>query len=529
MRLKIVRWLYRRAGARYWLVVAAAEGGASVLVALVTVLVASTYFDPAWTDIGLLALAATFFTASAVGYAAVRMRPTLRRFRAWQDDPAPSDEATAEVWHDVVTGTWQQFRGHAGRVSLISVIPASALASWLWESGWPGFGAMVLACVIPAYYGTVVSYSVGELLAQPLVDEVAGRLPDGFEFRSGDLSIAKRLKLGLPAYTTSAAMLTVGLLGHADGAGALALTALVSLAVGIGLSTELTMLLGDAITAPVRRMQTQLARVRQGDFTARTPVTSSDELGELTQDVNLMTRGLAEREEMREAFGTYMDKAVVELILSGEFPPEGVEVEASILFCDVRGFTSYAETASAPEVIATLNEMFSVIVPIVEHYGGHVDKFLGDGLLAVFGTPREYADHADRAVAAACEIGAVDVFGESGLTVGVGVNSGTVVAGPLGGAGRLNFSVIGDAVNTAARVEAATRRTGDDVLITEATRALLTEERELRPRGGIELKGKAEPVELYAPVVREEEERASRPRVPRIPAFPWPSRPRLGS
>jgi adenylate cyclase len=165
----------------------------------------------------------------------------------------------------------------------------------------------------------------------------------------------------------------------------------------------------------------------------------------------------------------------------------------------------------------------------VEHYGGHVDKFLGDGLLAVFGTPREYADHADRAVAAACEIGAVDVFGESGLTVGVGVNSGTVVAGPLGGAGRLNFSVIGDAVNTAARVEAATRRTGDDVLITEATRALLTEERELRPRGGIELKGKAEPVELYAPLVREEEEQASRPRVPRLAAFPWPSWHRLGS
>jgi len=471
MRAQIVRWLYRRAGARYWLVVAAAEGGASVLVAQVTVLVASTYFDPPWSDVALIMLAGALFTATAVVYASVRMRPTLARFRAWQDDPAPSDAATAAVWHDVVTGTLETYRGHAGRVSLVSVLPASALASWLWESGWPGFGAMVLACVIPAYYGAVVSYSVGELLAQPMVDEVSGRLPDSFEFRPGELSLAKRLKLALPAYTTSAAMLTVGLLDHANGPAALAVTALVALAVGIGLSTELTMLLGDAITTPVRRIQAQLALVRQGDFTARTSVTSIDELGELTQDVNVMTQGLAEREEIREAFGTYMDKSVVELILSGDFPPEGVEVEASILFCDVRGFTTYAEGATAPEVIATLNEMFSAIVPIVEGHGGHVDKFLGDGLLAVFGPPQGYADHADRAVAA------------------------------------------------------ATRQTGDDVLITGATRALLTRERELRPRGGIDLKGKAEPVELYAPVVREGEERARRPRA-RLPGFPWPSRPR---
>jgi class 3 adenylate cyclase len=305
----------------------------------------------------------------------------------------------------------------------------------------------------------------------------------------------------MPAYTTTASMLTVGLLDHGNGADALAVATALSLAVGIGLAVELTVLLGDAVTGPVRLIRTQLARVRGGDFDARMPVTASDDLGELTHDVNVMTHGLAEREEIRAALGTYMDRGVVDLILSGQVPPEGVEVTVSILFCDVRGFTSYAEQASAPEVIATLNEMFAAIVPVVEKHGGHVDKFLGDGLLAVFGTPRPLADHADRAVDAACEIVRVVAEGPSGLTVAAGVNSGSVVAGPLGGSGRLNFSVIGDAVNVAARVEAATRQTGDDVLITDATRRLLTGDRAVEPRGGIALKGKAEPLELFAPRV----------------------------
>ena len=99
-----------------------------------------------------------------------------------------------------------------------------------------------------------------------------------------------------------------------------------------------------------------------------------------------------------------MDKEVAALILSGQFPEEGVEVDVSIMFCDIRGFTSYAESAAATEVVATLNRMFEVMVPIVDRHGGHVDKFIGDGLLAVFGAPEAYPDHADRAVGAACEI-----------------------------------------------------------------------------------------------------------------------------
>jgi class 3 adenylate cyclase len=498
---RILRSLYRRCGtkATYWLVMAAAQGASSVLIAGVTVILLATFFDPPAHEVAIVAAVGATFTVLSIGYAALRTRPMLVRFQQWRATDEPLATETAEVWHLAATNTWATFRRHAARINLLAILPATAVAAWLWDAGWGGALAMALACAVPAYYATAVNYSIGELLSRPMLDEIAHRLPDDVGFRPGGLSLARRFRLAMPAYTTTASMLTVGLLGHADGARALAITTAVSLAVGVGLAAELTVLLGDAVTGPVRRIRVQLAKVRDGDFTARTPVITSDEIGELTHDVNVMTHGLAEREEIRAAFGTYLDRGVVDLILSGQVPPEGVEVTVSILFCDVRGFTSYAEQATAPQVIATLNEMFAAIVPVVEKHGGHVDKFLGDGMLAVFGTPRPLADHADRAVEAACEIVQVVARGASGLTVAAGVNTGTVVAGPLGGSGRLNFSVIGDAVNVAARVEAATRQTGDDVLITDATRQLLTGSRTFESRGGMALKGKADPIELFAP------------------------------
>jgi adenylate cyclase len=244
--------------------------------------------------------------------------------------------------------------------------------------------------------------------------------------------------------------------------------------------------------------------VQRGDFEATVPVTTADELGELSAAYNQMVTGLAERERIREAFGTYLDEEVAEYILSDGYAPEGFEAKVSLLFCDVRDFTGFAADAGAKQVVGAINELFETVVPIIAEEGGHVDKFIGDGLLAVFGAPQRSDDHADQAVRAAVQIARRVNHGDSvQLRVGVGVNSGTVIAGSIGGAGRLNFSVIGDAVNVAARVEAETRRTGDDVLITASTRELLGKKVEIEERGSRTLKGKGEPIELFAPVVRE--------------------------
>jgi class 3 adenylate cyclase len=174
--------------------------------------------------------------------------------------------------------------------------------------------------------------------------------------------------------------------------------------------------------------------------------------------------------------------------------------EVTVLFSDIRDFTRFAERAGAAEVVAELNDFFSHVVPLVAHHGGHANKFVGDGLLAVFGAPARLPDHADHAVAAAMGIvAAVERIDAGRLRIGIGGNTGPVVAGTVGGGGRVEFTVIGDAVNTASRVEAVTRDTGDDILITEATRRLLRRDHgELAERPTVELKGKTERVRLWA-------------------------------
>ena len=196
-----------------------------------------------------------------------------------------------------------------------------------------------------------------------------------------------------------------------------------------------------------------------------------------------------------------MDRDVAEHILANPETLTGEEVEVTVMFLDVRGFTRFAEQAPAGEVVQTLNRLFAIAVPTVARHGGQVDKFVGDGLMAVFGAPRRFSDHADRALATAWEIAAAVHGGLEGpLEIGIGLNSGRVVAGSIGAAGRLEYSVIGDTVNVAARVEAATRETGDVVLLTERTRELLRGGGDLERRRELTLKGRSAPVVVYAPL-----------------------------
>lgn len=499
----LVRRAYGVLGTRYRFVLVAGEVWSSLVVAVVTVLLASRFYDGlSVRQVLVVVAAAAVLTVASVCLAATGARDAFRFIEGWRTSALRTPRDTVEAWQVATTFTLRQFRRDSASVTVATVLPTSVLAALVWDIGWAGFGAMLLASVIPAIYALVLSYSVGEFLARPLIEEIAAALPADFVFVPRGLPLARRLRIALPAYTTCSGIAVAAIVGGGGGSERLALVVVVALVIGVLLSTELSVFLGSSITEPLGEVRRGLERVRSGRYDGRVPVLSSDEVGELAHDFNRMSAGLAEREELREAFGTYVDKDVAQLILSGRFPAEGIEVDVSVLFCDVRDFTAYAEHAAATEVVATLNALFSEIVPVIEAYGGHVDKFLGDGLLAVFGAPEPYLDHADRAVDAARMIVDAVALGASGLSVGAGVNSGRVVAGPLGGAGRLNFSVIGDAVNVAARVEAATRQTGDDVLLTVATRDMLLRPQALVSRGELALKGKTAPVELFAPVPR---------------------------
>jgi adenylate cyclase len=289
----------------------------------------------------------------------------------------------------------------------------------------------------------------------------------------------------------------------------LRVAALVLGGVGIAVGLLATILAARTTADPIASVRRALARVKLGDFNVRVPVYDGSQIGQLQLGFNEMVGGLQERERIREAFGTYVDPEVAAHVLEEGTDLAGEEVEVTLMFIDVRNFTGFAERTPARDVVSTINRLFERIVPIIHSSGGRVDKFVGDGLLAVFGAPRRQPDHADKALAAALEIAdAASAAGE--LEIGVGLNSGTVVAGNIGGDQRYEFSVIGDPVNVATRVEAATRQTGDTVLLAGRTVELLKDPPvELVERPGVELRGKQETVPVYG-VVRQH----SRPATP---------------
>jgi class 3 adenylate cyclase len=331
--------------------------------------------------------------------------------------------------------------------------------------------------------------------------EMAPRTRAGFRA----IPLRVRLMAALPLINIITGLVVAALTSEGGGGANLGIDVLVAVAVATTISLELTVLLSKSILRPIADLQRATEALQRGERAPTVPVTTADELGELAASFNQMVKGLEERERIREAFGTYVDREIADYILSERYSEEGMELDVSILFCDVLDFTEFAAGLEAKEIVSTLNGLFEIVVPIVDRHGGHVDKFVGDGLLAVFGAPENHRDHADRAVRAACEmVAAVNEQSRAGegIRIGIGINSGPVVAGAIGGAGRLNFSVIGDPVNVAARVEAATRELdSDSVLITEATRERLGPGFELAERGRHRLRGIEQPVSLYAPRV----------------------------
>ncbi|MGN6722635.1 MAG: adenylate/guanylate cyclase domain-containing protein [Marmoricola sp.] len=251
---------------------------------------------------------------------------------------------------------------------------------------------------------------------------------------------------------------------------------------------------------PVRQIMAGTRRVARGDFSIPVPVGTEDELGELAHSFNSMQKGLAERARLDSAFSQYVDPALTGRLLTQHddyFVAEDLEV--TIFFIDVRNFTAFAEVATPRESVFRLNTLFDLVVPILRNHHGHPNKFLGDGLLAVFGAPDPEPDHAAKAIEAALDVqhAVRRAFGAT-LQVGIGINTGRVVAGTLGGGGKLEFTLIGDAVNVAARVEQLTKETGDAILLTDATRIAAATKHSLVSRGPFTLKGKSSPTEVFA-------------------------------
>jgi adenylate cyclase len=350
---------------------------------------------------------------------------------------------------------------------------------------------------------SALTYLLTERLTRPITTAALASCPPERPVGPG-VRTRVLVAWGVPAAFLGAGVLlavSVLVVGHWS-ASRTAVSLLVLSAIGLALGWRAMSIAGRSLVDPIEAVRAGQRRVQAGDLETEIPVYDGSELGLLQASFNQMTAGLRDRERIREAFGTYLDHEVAAHILQEGPSLAGEDVEVTAMFIDVRDFTGFAERSSARDVVATINRLFDLIVPIIGDHGGHVDKFVGDGLLAVFGAPRRQPDHAEQALAAAILI-SQEVEREFGdeLLIGVGLSSGPVVAGNVGGGGRLEFSVIGDTVNVASRVEAATRMTGDAVLISEKTRDLLPEAAAglLEQREDVQLKGKSESVALFSP------------------------------
>ena len=281
-------------------------------------------------------------------------------------------------------------------------------------------------------------------------------------------------------------------------------TMAVALLVSIALTTYFTR----RSLAPLAQVAYAAHKIALGDLSQSVPETHWDEMGQLQRAFNDMAHGLREREQLRDLFGRFVSPEVQQAVLAGRISLIGERRRISVLYCDLRDSTRFAEERPPEVVMQALNQYFAVIIAAIQAEGGIVNRFVGDEAVCIFNAPVERPDHAARALRSALAIrrGLADLNdrralqGEPLLHYGIGIHSGEVVAGATGSEERQEYTVIGDTMNTGARLQALCKDfPGEDILLSAATLAAA-------PAGSFactllgefSLRGKQTPVQIYA-------------------------------
>jgi len=264
--------------------------------------------------------------------------------------------------------------------------------------------------------------------------------------------------------------------------------------------------LGRMVIAPLGKVVDAMRSVQAGQLDRELDLRRRDEIGVLAGTYNYMVRGLRERESLKDAFNRYVSPQVYEHFKKGAVKLTGETRKAVVLFSDIRSFTTLSEQLTPSEVVAMLNEYFTEMVEIVFKHDGFVNKFIGDAIMAIYNVPLDQPDPELRAVKTALEmIASLDRLnqrrvarGQFAIKIGIGVNTGPVVAGNLGHERRLEYTVIGDTVNLAQRLESQTKVAGAPILISQSTFLACGQHLNAQQLPPVKVKGKAEPVVLYA-------------------------------
>ncbi|MRX44885.1 adenylate/guanylate cyclase domain-containing protein [Agromyces kandeliae] len=280
---------------------------------------------------------------------------------------------------------------------------------------------------------------------------------------------------------------------------------------GVGLAAGLitAVLVARAIVGPLQALEVAMGRVEGGELDTTVVVATNDELGYLGERFNVMTDGLRQGERLRELFGLYVSAEVAQAAVETGAGLGGTLVDCSVVFSDIRDFTTLSERMPPARLVEVINRYMTAMVSVVVDHGGVVTRFGGDSILAVFGTPlNPMGDHADRAVRAAFGMRrALAAFNREAtidrlpnLEAGIGIASGPVIAGNIGGKERIEYTVMGDAVNLAARLEDRTKDAGAPILMSAETYRAIDGHQDLPARAltDLQIKGKRDPVTAYA-------------------------------
>jgi len=258
------------------------------------------------------------------------------------------------------------------------------------------------------------------------------------------------------------------------------------------------------VTQSISALSDAAGAVAIGKYDTRVEIKRRDEIGQLANTFNEMTQGLSDKEKMRNLLGKVVSPEIANKLLQDGITLGGEEREVSVLFCDIQGFTRLSESQPAAEVVKALNIFFSEVSDVIEAHHGIIDKYIGDAVMAIFSAPLEDPHHAEHAVR--CGI-ALNQCGKNlnallpeamkdGYRFGVGIHSGSVVAGNIGSTNRLNYTVIGDTVNIASRVEGQTRIYDAALLLTEAT-VERCKNIKFEAVDEVQLKGRTQSVKLF--------------------------------
>ncbi len=273
-----------------------------------------------------------------------------------------------------------------------------------------------------------------------------------------------------------------------------------------------------SLTYPVKNLVVATKMIENGKFDIGLKSKTRDEIGVLTNAFVEMGLGLEEKERMKDAFGRFVNQEIAEMAMKNEIQLGGEIKPATIFFSDIRSFTAISEKLSPSEVVEFLNEYMTLMVQCVNDNHGFVDKYIGDAIMAVWGTPISHGNDAENAINGAIKMrSALMKFNlDRGsdkkpiIKIGCGINTGEVLAGQIGSNERMEYTVIGDAVNLASRIEALNKPMGTDILISNNTAVVVDGIFDLVPMNKIKVKGKSEPQQIYAVLGRLDDD--SRPK-----------------